>query len=167
MLVSTIVLIIVRLFVIQWTLQGLTSLALIQVDASTNGGFGYHPSARIIPALILFGAAVFGWLVAPSFSRWAAGRQETTVAINGLTREDLYAFGFTFLGLYFMLQSLGNLVSWFHYALSVAATRGDWDPERKQSLYGFAKVLITMLAGFVCFISGHKWARKMCQQDGV
>ena len=163
MLTSTIVLIVIRLFSVQWLVQGLSMLAmaiveLSQMGESHRGSFG---ALSFIPSLGMLLCSIVAWIAAPFLARFMAGKYDAPVTISGLSLQDLYAFAFVFLGLYFVLASLADVLNWLHYSLWVAASYGDFDPERKKSLYGLSRPLITLVAGLVCLVSGRLWAKKL------
>jgi hypothetical protein len=151
-----------RLFSVQWFVQGLITLATAAAIPQTNyNDNGWYIAARIIPSIAALLAAIISWFIAPPLSRLIAGKYNAPVEVSGLSLLDLYSFGFVFLGLYFVLSSLADVLNWLYYSLVIAASHGDFDPERKKSLYGLLKPLITMAAGFVCLISGRRWAKKL------
>lgn len=164
MLTSTIVLIIMRLFSVQWLVQGLGMLAMgfVEISQMNESRGGWFAAARFIPSLGVLLCSVIAWIAAPFLARFIARKYDAPVAVSGLSLQDLYSFAFVFLGLYFVLSSLADVLNWLHYALAVAASRGDFDPERNKSLYGLSRPLITLVAGCVCLVSGRRWARKLC-----
>ncbi|HTJ00036.1 MAG TPA: hypothetical protein VL527_14235 [Dongiaceae bacterium] len=163
MLTSTIVLIVLRLFSISWLVQGLSMLAGAAFGFSPLRGRDVGPEVFLafLPALVMLLCATVMWFAASAIARMVAGKADAPVAVAGLTLTDLYAFAFVFLGLYFVLHSLADVLNWLHYAFLVAVAHDDFDPERKRSLYGLSRPLITMVAGLVCLFSGRKWARKL------
>ena len=108
MLVSLIVLVVLRMFSLLWLVQGLVELVIAL-------GVVADVKLRLLPAFLLLALSIVSWITAPILARLAIGKYDTTVTISGLTREDLYCCGFIFLGLYFALLSVGNVVNWLHY----------------------------------------------------
>lgn len=159
MLISTIVLLIVRLFSLQWLIQGFGMLAVAFLEVSyargSNGGV-----LDFVPSLLAILLAVLAWFAAPLLSRLIPGRHDASIPISGLSLRDLYAFAFVFLGLYFALSSLGNVLNWLHYYFTVAVAH-DFDPERRNALYALSRPLITLIAGLICLFSGRRWAAKL------
>jgi len=163
MLISTIVLIVLRLFSVQWLVQGLTMLVvaisgLSEIDQVHSGGM---VAVRIIPSIFALALSVVAWLVSPFLSRLIAGKYNAPVTFSLVSLQDLYAFAFVFLGLYFVLSSLGDSLNWLQYWFYFTASHGDSDPERKKSFYGLSRPLITLVAGFLCILSGRKWAKRL------
>jgi len=158
---STIVLIVLRLFCVCWLVDGLTGLAV---------GFAYYnPQASIIAQLlepvtfVLF--AVVGWIIAPTLSRLVIGQRDAVIQSSELTLGDLYAFAFVFLGLYFSLSSFADTLNWFHYFLWVNAGNRLLPSENAPSYYSLSRALISLIPGLVCLFPGRRWARKLAAAD--
>jgi hypothetical protein len=136
--------------------------ALINLQGPQLNGdrSGLFMVITFIPSFALLLFAVIGWVIAPLLSRFITSKYDAPIAVSGLSLQDLYSFSFVFLGLYFVLGSLGDVLNWLHYSFMVAVAH-DFDPERKKSLYGLSKPLITMIAGFICLASGKRWAKKL------
>jgi hypothetical protein len=120
---------------------------------------------RLIPPLLTMVFALVAWLIAPLLARLISGPKDAPVTIPGVTLVDLYAFAFLFLGVYFVLSSLGSALNWFHYFFLIAASHGDFDPARKASFYELSRHLITLIAGLLCIFYGRLWARKIVERD--
>ena len=115
MLISSIALIVLRLFSIQWFLEGLVILASMAFELpgrSTN-----HIVMGLAPGILMLVASVVAWFAAPSLARLVAGKYDVPVSVPVPPLRDLYAFAFVFLGLYFVIESLGNAILRFHYAI--------------------------------------------------
>jgi len=162
MRLSTVVLIVIRLFSVQWFVAVLANFVSVLP-------WGTHiPLLTYAQALVLPVFAVIAWLIAPRLSLFIVGKEESTIPTTGLTLVDLYAFAFVFLGLYFALGSLGNVANWLWYSFVIAA-HYDFIPERSHSLYELFKPLVTFVAGLICLFSGNRWAHKLAirpQQQG-
>jgi hypothetical protein len=163
MLISTIVLIVVRLFSVSWLVQGLSMLAVafggfFKTDSANNG---YFVIATFLPSLGLITSSIVTWIISPFLARLIAGKHDAPVTVPSLSLLDLYSFAFVFLGLYFVLSSLGNVFNWAFYWFVINASHGDFDPEQKRSFYELSRYIVTLLAGFICLLSGRKWAKKL------
>jgi hypothetical protein len=163
MLVSTIVLIVVRLFSIQWLVQGLSMLAVSFSEQAyaSNDSLRF---LRFLPPVSLIVLSVIGWIVAPCLSVRIPGQQNVSLPVTGLSLRDLYCFAFVFLGLYFSLGSVADVLNWLHYSM-LASLGHDFDPARKISLYALSRPLITFLAGLICIFSGRGWASKLSDHE--
>jgi hypothetical protein len=164
MLISTIVLIIVRLFSVSWFVQSLGmfagAIATFGDPQMNDNSSSWLVAFKFIPPFVMFLFAVIAWIIAPFLSRFIAGKYDAPIAISGLSLQDLYSFGFVFLGLYFILSSMGGFLYSFFYSLTIAASH-DFDPERKKSLYENLRPSVTMVAGFISLTYGKIWAKKL------
>jgi hypothetical protein len=154
------------MFSLLWLVQGLVELATaLSVAADVSGSDGNAGMIlRLSPALLALGLAIVSWIAAPILARLAIGKYETTVAVSGLTREDLYCFGFIFLGLYFALLSVGNVVNWLHYYfMEVAQTSISYSQRPSPNYYGLSHDLITLVAGLFCLFKGKRWAGRLIE----
>src|SRR4051794_12124767 len=116
---SNIVVIVLRLFAIQMFVQSV-GLAFSVAGRVAYAGAWPRSYFNYLPAVALFVVAYLEWLLAPAISRLVTRKHDSTVSIGGLSREDLYCFAFVFLGLYFILVSIGSTVNWLHYFFTVA-----------------------------------------------
>ena len=118
--VSTLTLVILRLFSISWFIQALISV----VEVSTMfvmpepGRIGYWNYA--LP-LFMFALACASWFAGPLLSRLITRRYDTTLAIAGLSLEDLYTLAFVFLGLYFVLNSIAPSLNWVYHFFAIGS----------------------------------------------
>ncbi|HEY3761610.1 MAG TPA: hypothetical protein VGN23_07675 [Verrucomicrobiae bacterium] len=160
MLISTLVLIIVRLFSLSWLMEGLVMMASVpmlhQMDNSRDGFFMF---LRFLPSVATLLAAFIGWMIAPKLSRLITGKYDTTVAISGLTLSDLYSFAFVFVGLYFILSSLGNVLYFFYSAFARAAFNNDFLSRQIDNPYQIIRALITAVGGLLCVSYGKKMGK--------
>lgn len=159
MLTNVIVLIVVRLFSVLWFVQGLSMAAI------SSSELAYFPDnsskfLRFLPSLFLLVMSIVGWMVAPPLSLRVLGKQDVSIPVTGLSLHDLYSFAFVFLGLYFALSSVGDVLNWLQYSLRISLAH-DFDPERRKSLYALSRPLITFVAGLICLFMGRRWATKL------
>ena len=168
MLVSTIVLIVLRLFSIQFLLDGLSMLAASPVEFwafSDQRNEAAMLTKALVMALVTILFSVVTWFAAPWLAQVIPEKQNASVQIPSLSLRDLYAFAFIFLGLYFTLSSLGNTLSWLYYTFLTALSHTSLDPTRKQSLYNLARPLITMIGGLICLFCARRWANKLASEE--
>jgi hypothetical protein len=101
MLLSSIVVIVIRLFALNWLL---TVVPLLLSAATTPLPHERHLSAVLMlyaPAVLLLIFAAGLWILAPAIARFASRGVDTSVSIGSLSRSDLYSFAFVFLGTFF------------------------------------------------------------------
>ncbi len=162
---SLIVLIVLRLFSLYWLVQVLTELATAATEFSIKYAGGETNTAfylTFFPALLLLVLAVATWITAPKLARRILGEYDTVLEISGLTRQDLYCFAIVFLGLYFALASVGDVINWLHYYfINAAQTSLSYSQRQPPNYYGMSQSLITLIAGLTCFFKGKSWAGKL------
>jgi len=161
MTASTIVLIVLRLFTLQWIMQGIVMILSV-TSATVESRDIRILSAAYFPAILLLALCVWLWLSAPWLSKQIVGKQDAVANISGLSLEDIYAFAFLFLGLYFVLTSFAASLNWIYYSLSVGGgTTGNLPPQTKKSFYDLAQHLVTLIAGFTAMLPSRRWAQKL------
>ena len=159
---TNIVTIVLRLFSLSWLVQAIVSAVGIAAATAPYG------SASPIPWYLNYGAAgayfvmaVAVWLNSPLVSRIVTPRPDTTVSIGGLTRYDLYCFAFVFIGLYFILSSIGSAINWIHYYAASAKNAPQNDPERISAFYQLTQALVPLLAGVTSIAMASRLAKKL------
>jgi hypothetical protein len=155
---TSIVIILLRLFSLWWLVQAITSavgVTAVMHPFERANYWNYGPSG------VFLMAAVFTWLNTSLISRIVTPRPDTTVSIGGLTRYDLYCFAFVFLGLYFVLSSIGQAINWTYYFAVTAKDTPQNDPERLGSFYQLTQSLIPVVAGSVCIATASRFAKKL------
>ncbi|MGO8765245.1 MAG: hypothetical protein ACLQSR_08945 [Limisphaerales bacterium] len=160
--ISTIALLVIRLFCILWSVESLVTLVSIPATYHYYNQHGSFTLMEFIPSGAYLLAAVIGWKVAPNLSRLLTGKYDAPVAISGLTLCDLYSSAFVFLGLYFILSALGNFAYLFYSAFATAALR-DFDPQRRTTVLQFLRPLVQVAGGLVCIFYGRIWAKKLSE----
>ena len=161
---SSIVVIVIRLFALNWLL---TAVPLL-LSASTTP----LPHERHLPAvlmlyvpsvlLLIFAAAL--WILTPAIARFVSRGVDTSVSIGSLSRSDLYSFAFVFLGLFFILSSFADVINWMHYF----ATASSEDPRRDarvQNLYQLTRPFLTLALGLVSLLGAPRWTKKLVAYD--
>ena len=104
---SSIVVIVIRLFALNWLL---TAVPLLLSATTTPLPHERHLSAVLmlyVPAVLLLIVAAGLWILTPAIARFVSRGVDTSVSIGSLSRSDLYSFAFVFLGLFFILSSFG------------------------------------------------------------
>lgn len=97
---SSIVVIVIRLFALNWLL---TSVPLLFSAATNPLPYERHLLVVLMPyapaVLVLIFAAGL-WILAPTIARFVSRGVDANVSIGSLSRSDLYSFAFVFLGLF-------------------------------------------------------------------
>jgi hypothetical protein len=156
---------VLRLFAIQWLVQGISSFILVL--ASFRGSWATGDLWAFTPFLspsILIGLGILTWEFSVQLSKWLTRHDETPISISGLSREDIYCFAFVFVGLNFAMTHLGTTINWLHYFF-LTTFSGMRGPERDDSLYTLVGNAVPLAAGIIALSSPRKWARKIIQRD--
>ena len=160
---SSIVVIVVRLFALNWLLH---ALALIASAMAVPLPSKYVGSAILIhygPAVLLIIFTVLLWILASALARLVSRGFDTTVSVGSLSRSDLYSFAFVFLGLFFILSSFADVINWIHYF-----TVWHEGPETRpymRSLYDVTRPCLTLVAGLVSLLGAPRWTKKLVAYD--
>src|SRR5437762_1861745 len=102
---SSIVVIVSRLFALNWLL---TAIPLLLSAAATRLPHERHVATVLMvyaPAVLLFILAAVLWILAGVIARFVSRGVDSPLSIGTLSRSDLYSFAFVFLGLFFILSS--------------------------------------------------------------
>ena len=161
---SSIVVIVIRLFALNWLL---TAVPLLLSAATTPLPHERHLSAVLMPyapavLLLIFAAGL--WILTPAIARFVSRGVDTSVSIGSLSRSDLYSFAFVFLGLFFILSSFADVINWIHYFATVSREDPRHDP-RVQNLYQLTRPCLTLALGLVSLLGAPRWTKKLVAYD--
>jgi hypothetical protein len=161
---SSIVVIVIRLFALNWLL---TSVPLLFSAATNPLPYERHLLVVLMPygpavLLLIFAAGL--WILAPTIARFVSRGVDANVSIGSLSRSDLYSFAFVFLGLFFILSSFADVVNWIHYFATVSCEDPRHDP-RVQNLYQFTRPCLTLAVGLVSLLGAPRWTKKLVSHD--
>jgi hypothetical protein len=158
---SSIVVIVIRLFALNWVLH---ALALIAYPIPLS----HEPFVSIIllhygPGVLLIILAVCLWMAASTVAQFVSRGFDADVNVGSLSRTDLYSFAFVFLGLFFILSSFADVINWIHYfTLSREDPRHD---PRIQSFYQLTRPCLTLAAGVVSLLGAPRSTKKLVSRD--
>jgi hypothetical protein len=160
---SNIVVIVARLFALNWLLHAFVLIASALATPSLQERSLSTTLVGSSPGVLLLILGVFLWVLAPAVARRVSRGGDTTVSIGSLSRSDLYSFAFVFLGLFFILSSLADVINWVHY-FTVSRDAPTRDP-RIQSFYDLIRPCLTLAAGLVCLLGAPHWTKKLTSRD--
>jgi hypothetical protein len=163
MALSGIVVIVLRLFALNWLATALPLLLSTAISPALRGpdlGAGLLPYT---PGLLLLILAVALWFVARPIARIVTHTVDASVSMSGLSRSDLYSFAFVFLGLFFILSSFADVVNWIHY-FTVSRDVPTRDP-RVQNFYDLTRPCITVALGAISLVGAPRWTKKLLARD--
>jgi hypothetical protein len=161
---SSIVVIVIRLFALNWLL---TAVPLLLSAATAPLPHEGHLSAvlmRYAPAVLLLVFAAGLWILTPFVARFVSRGVDTSVSIGSLSRSDLYSFAFVFLGLFFILSSFADVINWIHYFTAFSREDPRHDP-RIQNFYELTRPCLTLALGLVSLLGAPRWTKKLVAYD--
>jgi hypothetical protein len=161
---SSIVVIVIRLFALNWLLS---AVPLLLSAATTPLPHERRLSAALMPyapavLLLIFAAGL--WILTPAIARFVSRGVDTRVSMGSLSRSDLYSFAFVFLGLFFMLSSFADVINWIHYFATVSNQDSTRAP-RVQNLYQLTRPCLTFIAGLISLLGARRWTKKLVAYD--
>jgi hypothetical protein len=157
----SIVLVVLRYFSVLWFFGA----AIFLVAKLLGDGPPIASTITIFLAVALIVGSYVLWILSPRLSGLIVGTYDAPVNVGSLSREDLYAFAFVFLGLYFILSSAAQVANWLYFFIQAEAAPTIPIAQSLSSLYGFTQPLLTLIAGLLCLFPGRRWARKLALKD--
>lgn len=158
---STIAQILLRIFAINWTLQGLVQLSAAIGWRKGTANLGY----LLEPGLMYLVAGLIVWFSAPFVCRIVAGANDREFNLSGITTEQLFATAFLALGVFFALDSFAEVFSWGHYFASSRAAENEFHQGTQPSYYDFTEAAMTFVAAVALICTSRKWARRLCRKN--
>ena len=160
---SSIVVVVARLFALNWLLSAIALIGSALTTPSLQQPSFSTTLMGSAPGLLLLVFGVFLWIFAPAVARFVSRGFDAAVDIGGLSRFDLYSFAFVFLGLFFVLSSVADVINWIHY-FTISPDAPTRDP-RIHSFYDLIRPCLTLAAGLVCLIGAPRWTKKLVSRD--
>lgn len=154
----SIIVVFLRLLAIQWAVHAIAfELPLL---------FQHYTWISLYPLLSNSLIALASWVLAEPISRLVIRNHDVTVPLAGLTRQDLYAFAFVYLGLSFFVSGLGTTVI-TAVTLFAAKTSGAFPKELLPylSLPQIGKSVIESLAGLIALLNANRFAKKLASRE--
>ena len=117
----------------------------------------------LLPNLLVITAGVVLWMVAPWLSRLLTKKGNGDLTLAGVTREDLFAAVLLGLGVYFIMDSLSNVIGWAHYFAINSSERG-FRMDDNISYYDLTERVLTLVGGIALTLTCRTWARRMAAE---
>ncbi len=158
--ISTITLVLLRLFALGWALRSIGQAASLLFLPGSQGApslFFYN----FVPLALYLAFAIVTWILGPAISKFILRNHDTELSLSGVTREDLYATGFISVGTWFVLSSIGDAINWIRYTILHGADTAARYAGEQGTLYDLMNHVITLLAGITLIATAHIWARKL------
>lgn len=159
--VSSIALILLRLFALNWFVVGLIQLASSTVIFRPE----YFSISALLPTAVYLVAGILVWRLSPQISRLLARGSDDAFDLRGITSEQLYSAVFLGLGLYFTLTSFGSAFSWVHFFAVNKSPDYGFQQEAHRSYYDMSETLMTFAAGIMFIVTCRTWAAKLARKS--
>lgn len=167
MRLSSIVVIVLRLFAVYWAAAFLINF--VGVLALT--GFSLREGETIwetlsllspmLPSAIYLLLAILAWVFSGKLARRVTKDVDGEIAMSEIRTENLYAFGILLVGLSSFLTHLGGSLSWLYYLAVNQAGDALLKEEEGLSLYDVASQFIPCAAGLYFAILSPKFGRRL------
>ena len=168
---TTLVVIVLRLFTIYLIVEGISQFALcipmlweIQKQAPDGPGLSILYSAGMSVFGMLFIALIL-YLSAFRFSSLITKGHEVQLSFANLSKEDLYAFAFVFLGIIFTLLSIYPVVQTGYKFFAFDFSESESSPQKGRYLWPLLGSLFQLIAGLLCVFRAQTWAKKLIRLD--
>lgn len=160
MVLTSIIIVVLRLFSLSWAVQGIaTAAAMVPLGVGNLANYA-------APALLVL-AALATWFLAKPIAQLAGKGVEQEVQVHQPSLRELYRFAFAFLGLYFALQSVAQAITWMNYYLTLLAGTDPNHPQRSSAFFGLMQHLITCVAGAACLLFASRFAEKLTRSEAA
>jgi hypothetical protein len=161
---SSIVVIVIRLFALNWFLTAASLfLSALASPVSHSGNVAAVLTVYAAPVL-LFVLAAGLWILAHPVARFVSRGVDIPVSIGSLSRSDLYSFAFVFLGLFFILSSFADVINWIHYFATAPSDNPRHAP-RGDNFYQLTRPCLTLALGLVSLLGAPSWTKKLVAYD--
>jgi len=147
-----------RIYALYFILQIVSAMPMTWRFVSM-GDPGPQFAIAIIAFMMLI--ALVLWSFAHRLAAAIVRGADTSIDKFGLTLEETYIFAFVFLGLYFILSTIGPALQQLYYVVAVVAQLSESDPQRSIAVFQLYKPGITVIAGFASLLGAPFWARKL------
>lgn len=154
---SSIVVIVIRLFALNSMLYVLVLTATAVMTPLPSKQSLSTVLIPYAPAVLMLIVAVLLWILAPVAARLVSRGVDASVSVGSLSRADLYNFAFVFLGLFFILSSIGDVINWLHYFVTVS--------HHIQNLYQLTRPCLTLAAGLISLLGAPRWTKKLVGRE--
>jgi hypothetical protein len=160
---TSIVVIVMRLFALNWFASAVPLLLSVATPLLPHERSMFALLMPYAPGVLLLIFAAGLWIFSSAIARVVSRGVETSVSLGGLSRSDLYSFAFVFLGLFFLLSSLPDVINWIHYF-----TVSPEDPRRDphiQNFYQLTRPCLTLALGLGSLLGAPRWTKKLVARD--
>ena len=152
---QSIIVVFLRLLALQWVVQSLGW----QVPMLFQSHHWTTPFFLIYNIVI----ALACWMLAEPIARIVTRNHEVTVPLGSLTRQDLYAFAFVYLGLSFFATGVGTTVMTL-IPLFANKTSHAMPNEAIPLFPQTGKYFVETIVGLILLLNANRWAKKLASR---
>jgi hypothetical protein len=155
---QSIIVVFLRLLALQWVLQSM----VLQLSTLLRH-FDWIYIIWFAGTLLL---AFLFWNFSEQISRWVTRNHEVTVPFGGLTRQDLYAFTFVYLGLSFFISGIGTFVNLIAIFANIVGLPTDFHKTLStESGVLIVKNSVQTILGLIALFNANRFAKKLASRD--
>ena len=158
--VSSIAQIFIRLYALKILVGAFASFGGMLTMIDNPAYDGWNLFLGFIPNLIVITSGVLLWMIAPWLSRLLTSKGNGELALDGLTREDLFTAVLLALGVFFIMDSFSNVVGWVHY-FAINRSEGGFHMDDEPSYYDLTEGALTFIAGLALAMTCRTWGRRL------
>jgi hypothetical protein len=158
-LLEDIVLIVIRILILNWGLWIFITL-LSSIVTSFHSRWNF---VSLLPSCISLVLAFLIWIAAPKIAKVVTPKKEYSISLGGLSRRDLYAFAFVFLGVYFVLTSVSAVAVYAYFAMVSSQF-----PKTHNSIdyfTPFVRESARLVVSFFLLVFADRWARLLLSRE--
>jgi len=156
-----IVLIVIRILILNWGAWIFLTL-LTSIVSSFHSRWSF---VSLLPSCISLVLAVLIWVAAPKIAKVVTPKKEYSISLGGLSRRDLYAFAFVFLGVYFLLTSLSAVLVSSYFAIASSQF-----PSAHVPIDYFTPLVresVRLVVSFFLLVFADRWARLLLSREAA
>jgi hypothetical protein len=155
---QSIIVVILRISALQLVVTGLITLMPFLGIKS--------PWSSITILLIIPASAAFLWAFSEQIARLVTRVHEVVVPLGGLSRMDLFAFAFVYLGLSFLISGIGTVVLNLSsvFANSISEPSAHQALLQTQSIQQISKQAVQVFLGIICLFNSDHFAKKLIER---
>lgn len=160
--ISSIAQILLCLFALTWVLYGL----IIIIGFMIAKGSEMELLFSLLPSAFHLVAGIFLWIFSSRISRLVARGDDGKVDLVGIKEEHLYAAVSIGLGLFFVLESLGDVFRHIHQVMMLRSLAEEHVQDLGQvPLQNLLQSGLTLVAGIALVMTARTWSRKIVRSN--
>jgi len=154
---------VIRFFVLNWLIKGLSGL----IPCATNFSTDYTLIGIIynLFPLIYLCLAFLGWKFAPKIASFLTQGIDEPIKVFSITNHELYQAIFIGVGLWYFLENFPTALQWLIYMLNAAVPHAGETNANKLDLYDFTLPFISLGAGIICILFSKRFSDFLIKKE--